>query len=59
MKRTPLPAHTLLPPEAIASLQRAATADIPFAAKPNYRVMLIDKIVDRLRVQYPNRFRQE
>ncbi len=52
------PPHTLLPPDAIALLQKAQKTPIP-DHDPFARVKAIDKARDRIRQMYPNLFTTE
>lgn len=49
------PTHTLLPPDAIAALQKAAATTNP-PNDPLYRQKLIEQTTRRLHQQYPNLF---
>lgn len=55
---TSKPPHTLLPPDAIALLQKAQKTPIP-DHDPFARVKAIDKARERIRQQHPNLFTTE
>lgn len=50
--------HNLLPPDAIAILQKAAQTPTP-AHDPFARVKAIDKACERIKRMYPNHFKTE
>ena len=52
------PPHSLLPPDAIAALQRAATAEHS-VRDPLARQKAIEKATARIKLQYPDHFHQE
>lgn len=52
------PPHSLLPPDAIALLQKASQTPIP-AHDPHARVKAVDKARERIRTMYPNLFTTE
>jgi hypothetical protein len=49
--------HKLLPPDAMAELQRAATVE-PTQADPLRRQKAIEAAIARLRLKYPGLFRE-
>jgi len=55
---TARPPHSLLPPDAIAALQRAA-ATPPIGPDPLARQKAIEKATARIKLQYPDYFHQE
>lgn len=52
------PPHRVLPPDAIAILQKASLTPIP-AHDPFARVKAIDKACERVKSMYPNHFKTE
>lgn len=54
----PAAPHQLLPPDAIAALQKAAATE-PSAAEPLRRQKAIEKVTQRIQQQYPEFFKPE
>jgi len=52
------PPHSLLPPDAIAALQRAAATPL-IGPDPLARQKAIEKATARIKLQYPDYFQQE
>lgn len=57
MDRRARPPHTLLPPEAIAALQKAARMDVP-PDDPLAKAKAIEHVTRHIRQQHPNAFKE-